>query len=167
MSIERVLESIHRDLLLDLSSGHVVKEINEMILDAVRRLRTAIIRRGRAGRKKKRGRKSKKAKAAAARVGPSLKEKASFVFRHRHLVVKRRKGLTESEPDDLTPMLDYLPVLGVPRRLADRMYWFSIRPRTSTRRVAAGPRSCATRFSGPCPNWSRRWNNSMRRSSPS
>jgi Transposase len=123
MSIERALVSIPRDLLLDLSSGHVVKEINEMILDAVRWPWTAMTRRGRAGRKTKRGRKCKKAEAAAARLGPSLKEKASFVFRHRHLVVKRRKDLTESERDALTRMLDHLPALGVPWRLADRMYW--------------------------------------------
>src|SRR5918997_1072211 len=55
---------------------HALKTINGLILDAVRRLRSAMTRRGRAGRKKKRGRKTKRAKAAAARRGPSLKEKA-------------------------------------------------------------------------------------------
>jgi hypothetical protein len=123
-----------------LCAFHVVKEIHEPILDAVRRLRTAMTRRGRAGRKKQRGRKSKKANAAAARRGPSLKEKASFVFRHRHLVVTRRKGLAESERDDLTRMLGYLPALGVPRRLADRMYWLFDTPKdlhqASCRRAA-------------------------------
>jgi hypothetical protein len=37
---------------------HILKDINELVLDAVRRLRTAMGRRGRAGRKKKRGRKA-------------------------------------------------------------------------------------------------------------
>jgi len=102
---------------------HVVKEINKLILDAVRRLRTAMRRRGQAGRKKKRGRKRTKAKAAAVRRGPSVKEKASFVFRHRHLIVKRREALTEAERGDLTRMLEYLPALATLRRFADRVYW--------------------------------------------
>jgi transposase-like protein len=102
---------------------HVLKEINKLILDAVRRLRTAMTRRGGAGRKKKRGRKGKKARAAAARRGPTVKEKASFVFKRRHLIVKRREKLTEAERDDLTRMLEYLPELSTLRRFADRMYW--------------------------------------------
>src|SRR3954465_1685148 len=68
---------------------HVIKDINKLILDAVRRLRNAMRRRGQAGRKKKRGRRSKRAKAATRRRGPTVKEKADFVFRHRHLIVKR------------------------------------------------------------------------------
>ena len=99
---------------------HVVKEIHELILDAVRRPRTAIRPGGvvPVGRSSGAAR-ARTANAAAARRGPSLKKKASFVFRHRHLVVTRRRGLAESERDDLTRMLGYLPVLGVPRRLAD------------------------------------------------
>ena len=102
---------------------HVQKEINKLILDAVRRLRTAMTRRGGAGRKKTRGRKGQKARAAAVRRGPTVKEKASFVFRRRHLIVKRRENLTEAECDDLTRMLEYLPELSTLRRFADRMYW--------------------------------------------
>ena len=80
-------------------------------MDAVRRMRNPLTRRGRAGGKKKRGRKSRKAKAAAARRGPSVKEKANFVFQHRHLIVKRRENLTESERDDLKRLVEYLPAL--------------------------------------------------------
>jgi hypothetical protein len=80
-------------------------------------------RRGRAGRKTKRGRKGQKARAAAARRGPTVKEKASFVFKRRHLIVKRREKLTEAERDDLTRMLEYLPELSTLRRFADRMSW--------------------------------------------
>src|SRR6185312_12476625 len=73
---------------------HVIKDINKLILDAVRRMRTAMNRRGKAGRKKKRGRKGAKSKAAAARRGMTVKEKAHFVFKHRYLIVKRREKLT-------------------------------------------------------------------------
>jgi hypothetical protein len=101
---------------------HAIKDINELILNAVRRLKSAMAGRGKAGRKKKRGRKSKRAKAAAARRGLSVKEKAHFVFKHRHLIVKRRENLTPSEHVDLAQMLVYLPELTVLRRFADRIY---------------------------------------------
>src|SRR3954447_11038310 len=55
---------------------HALKTINGLILDAVRRLKAALRRRGQAGRKKKRGRKSQRARAAAGRRGPTLKDKA-------------------------------------------------------------------------------------------
>src|SRR5438105_3934486 len=108
---------------------HVIKDINKLILDAVRRMRTAMGRRGKAGRKKKRGRKGAKSKAAAARRGLTVKEKASFIFKHRHLIVKRRENLTESERDDLQRMLEYLPELATLRRFADRIYWLFDTPK--------------------------------------
>jgi transposase-like protein len=61
---------------------HVIQDINKLVLDAVRRLRSAMARRGKAGRKKKRGRKGAKSQAAAARRGMTVKAKAHFVFRH-------------------------------------------------------------------------------------
>jgi hypothetical protein len=102
---------------------HVIKDINKLILDAVRRMRTAMSRRGKAGRKKKRGRKGAKSKGKASRQGLSVKEKANFVFQHRFLIVKRRENLTDSEREDLTRMLEYLPELATLRRFADRIYW--------------------------------------------
>ena len=119
---------------------HVIKDINKLILDAVRRMRTAMGRRGKAGRKKKRGRKGVKSKAAAARRGTSVKQKASFIFKHRYLIVKRRENLTEIEGDDLKQMLGYLPGLATLRRFADRIYWLFDTPKdfhqASCRRAA-------------------------------
>jgi hypothetical protein len=108
---------------------HVIKDINKLILDAVRRMRTAMGRRGKAGRKKKRGRKGAKSKAAAARRGMTVKEKANFVFKRRHLIVKRRENLTESERDDLIRMREYLPELATLRRFADRISWLFDTPK--------------------------------------
>jgi hypothetical protein len=101
---------------------HVIKDINKLILDAVRRMRTAMSRRGKAGRKKKRGRKCGQSKGAKKRRGLTLKEKAYFVFKHRYLIVKRRENLTETEQNDLTQMIEYLPELAVLRAFADRIY---------------------------------------------
>lgn len=102
---------------------HVIKDIHQLILDAVRRLRAAMSRRGKAGRKKKRGRKRAGSKAAASRRGLTVQEKARFVFKHRFLIVKRRENLTDSERADLGRMLDYLPELATLRRFADRIAW--------------------------------------------
>ena len=119
---------------------HVLKTINGLILDAVRRLKSAMACRGKAGRKKKRGRKSKKARADAGRRGPTLKQKAHFVFKHRHLIVKRRERFTEAERGDLVRMLEYLPELAALRRFADRVNWLFDTPKdfhqASCRRAA-------------------------------
>ena len=119
---------------------HVIKDMNKLILDAVRRMRTAMNRRGKAGRKKKRGRKGAKSKAAAARRGLTVKEKAHFVYKHRYLIVKRREILTESERGDLVGVLEYLPELATLRRFADRISWLFDAPKdfhqASCRRAA-------------------------------
>src|SRR3954452_1343312 len=108
---------------------HVIKDINKLILDAVRRLKSGLVRRGQAGRKEKRGRKGKEARAAAGRRGPTLKQKAHFVFKHRHLIVKRRETFTEAQAEDLGRMLEYLPELATLRRFADRIYWLFDTPK--------------------------------------
>jgi transposase-like protein len=135
-----VLAELWPDADHQLCVFHVIKDINKLVLDAVRRLRSAMGRRGEAGRKKKRGRKGAKAKARAARRGLTVKEKAHFVFKHRHLVVKRRENLTEAERDDLTVMLSYLPELATLRRFADRIHWLFDTPKdfhqASCRRAA-------------------------------
>jgi transposase-like protein len=135
-----VLTELWPDADHQLCVFHVTKDINKLVLDAVRRMRTATGRRGKAGRKKKRGRKGAKSKAAAARRGLTVKEKAQFVFKHRYLIVKRRENLTEPERDDLTRMLEYLPGLATLRRFADRIYWLFDAPKdfhqASCRRAA-------------------------------
>jgi transposase-like protein len=118
-----VLAELWPDAKHQLRVFHVIKDINKLILDAVRRMRTAMGRRGKAGRKKKRGRKRAKSKGAAGRRGMTVKEKAHFVFKHRYLIVKRRENLTELERSDLILMREYLPELVTLRRFADRIYW--------------------------------------------
>jgi hypothetical protein len=124
-----VLGELWSDADHQLCVFHVIKDINGLILDALRRMRTAMNRRGKAGRKKKRGRKGAKAKAAAARRGLTVKEKAHFVFKHRYLIVKRRGNLAASERADLQQMLEYQPELATLRRFADRLYWLFDTPK--------------------------------------
>jgi hypothetical protein len=135
-----VLSELWPEAAHQLCVFHVIKDINELVLDALRRMRTAMNRRGKAGRKKKRGRKSKKAKTALARRGPTVKDKAYFVFKHRYLIVKRRENLSDAERKDLTQMLEYLPELATLRRFVDRIYWLFDAPKdfhqASCRRTA-------------------------------
>jgi hypothetical protein len=105
---------------------HIIKDINKLILDALRRLRMAMQRRGQAGRKKKRGRKGAKRRT---RRGLTLKEKSAFVFQHRHLIVTRPENLSESQHDDLRRMQEYLPELATLRRFAERIYWLFDTPK--------------------------------------
>ena len=73
-----VLAELWPDAEHQLCVFHVIKDINELILDAVRRMRTAMARRGKAGRRKKRGRKGAKSKARAARQGDDDQGEGEF-----------------------------------------------------------------------------------------
>jgi hypothetical protein len=97
---------------------HILKDLHKLVLDAVRRLRRGLSRRGNRGRKPKRGRPPK---SRAKRRGLSHKEKSAFVFKHRWLVVKRRDTMSPQEQADLTTMLFYLPELKVLRDFVDRL----------------------------------------------
>jgi hypothetical protein len=90
---------------------HVLQDINNKILDAVRRLRRCQARRGQSGRKRQRGRPTEKQKRRARRRGPTNKEKSAFVYKHRFLIVKRLENLTKKDWDNLTVMFGYLPEL--------------------------------------------------------
>jgi hypothetical protein len=90
---------------------HILKDINDLTLKAVRRLGRAMARRGNAGRKRKRGRPSKAQQAARATAGLTLKEKAGFILKHRFLIVKNAGKLNEQHREILNQMFDYLPEL--------------------------------------------------------
>ena len=90
---------------------HVLKDINQLILDEVRRLRKQLARRGRSQRRRsRRGR------------GVRAKEKAHFIFKHRHLIVQRRQTLSDQQVRDLRQMFDYLPALRTLWLFADDVY---------------------------------------------
>jgi hypothetical protein len=120
--------SLYPTLLAEIWSGaehqlcvfHVEKDINQLVLDAVRRLRRELDRQGRRGRKRRRGRPKKGAKARRCQV--RLREQAKFVYKHRYLIVKRRERLTTGEQRDLAQLLEYAPALGVLRAFEDGMY---------------------------------------------
>jgi transposase-like protein len=101
---------------------HVMQDLNKLILDAVRRLRMQLGRQGRKGQRRRRGRPSKAQKRRRAKQGKLLKEKSKFIFKHRHLIVKRRENLSEQENKQLKTMLEYLPTLRSLRKFADKLH---------------------------------------------
>lgn len=88
---------------------HVLKDINEHVFDALRRLRQRLARQGK--RPRRRGRPSKAQKRARARYGKSKKEEAYFIWKHRHLIVTRPENLSGRERRWLSQMFNSLPAL--------------------------------------------------------
>src|SRR5512135_3343957 len=111
-----ILAKLWPDARHQLCVFHVLKDLHEQVLDAVRRQRRAMSRRG--NRQRQRGRRPK---GRAKRQGLTTKEKSSFVHRHRHLIVKRWEKMTRQERIDLVTMQSYLPELKVLRDFVDRL----------------------------------------------
>jgi hypothetical protein len=104
-----VLQEVWPDAKHQLCVFHVLQDVTKEVLAAVRRLQRRQRRRGHAGRK---GRRSRgKQGVARRRRGPTNKEKAAFVYRHRFLIVKRREHLTDTDWDHLIQLFEYLPEL--------------------------------------------------------
>jgi hypothetical protein len=93
---------------------HVLKDINEHVFDALRRLRKRLGRQSK--RQRRRGRPSKAQKRARARYGRTKKEQAYFIWKHRHLIVTRPENLDGRERRWLSRMFQYLPALRSLRR---------------------------------------------------
>ncbi len=88
---------------------HVLKDINECVLDALRRLRRKLAGQGKP--KRRRGRLSKAQQRARARYGATKKELAYFIWKHRHLIVTRPDRLTGHKRRTLSRMFAALPEL--------------------------------------------------------
>jgi len=101
---------------------HLLREVLDKVLEGVRRLRRAQARRGRAGRKRRRGRPSKRQQARRLKRGPTAKEKAAFVWKHRFLIVKRTAKLTQAEREELEQLFAYLPELQPLRSFSQDIY---------------------------------------------
>jgi len=101
---------------------HVIKDINEHVLDAVKRMRRELSRRGNRGRKRKRGRPTKAQRAYRKRRKKTLKEQAHFIMKHRHLIVTRKANLRAADRKRLRKMFEYLPGLRTLRTFVERMH---------------------------------------------
>ncbi len=106
-----VLEEVWPTAKHQLCVFHVLQDVTNKVLEGVRRLRRQQARRGNGGRRRRRGRQSEQQKKRAQRRGPTKKEQAKFVYKHRFLIVKRHEKLTKTEWKNLVKMFSYLPEL--------------------------------------------------------
>ena len=99
---------------------HVLKDINTHVFDALRRLRRKLARTR--GRTRRRGRPSKNQQRRRKRQGPTRKERAHFVWKHRHLLVTRPEHLDGRGRRRLGQIFRYLPGSRVLRRFVLQVY---------------------------------------------
>jgi transposase len=99
---------------------HVIKDINDCVFDALRRLRRRLA--GRSKRQRGRGRPTKAQKRARARYGKTKKEQAYFIWKHRHLIVTRPSELNGRERHWLSQMFAALPALRMLRDFVLKVY---------------------------------------------
>src|SRR5262245_57807524 len=98
---------------------HVLKDINEHVFDALRRLRQRL---GRQSKRRRRGRPSKAQKRARARSGKTKREQAYFIWKHRHLIVTRPENINGRERRWLSQMFQFLPALRTLRQFVLAVY---------------------------------------------
>ena len=97
---------------------HVLKDLHKEVLDALRRMRRGLARRGKRGRKPRRGRRRK---ARAKRRALTNQEKSAFISKRRYLIEKWRERMSPRERLDLEKILSYLPELKALRDFVDRL----------------------------------------------
>jgi transposase len=117
-----VLQEVWPSVKHQLCVFHVLQDVTNQVLAAVRRLRRQQARRGNGGRKRRRGRPSKAQAARRRRSGPTAKEKAAFVYKHRFLIVMRPENFESRDWDKLSQMYQYLPELQQLRRFCLDVY---------------------------------------------
>lgn len=86
---------------------HVLKDINTHVFDALRRLRRTLAQTR--GPKRRRGRPTKNQQRNRTRQGPTRKEQAHFVWKHRHPLVTRPEHLDGRQRRRLSQMFRYRP----------------------------------------------------------
>jgi Transposase len=97
---------------------HIIKDINDHVMDALRRLRRQHARKQ--GRPRRRGRPTKAQKRARAKQ--TRKEQAHFIWKHRYLIVSRPENLNGLERRWLSQMYRYLPALMDLRQFVLKVY---------------------------------------------
>jgi hypothetical protein len=99
---------------------HVIQDINACVFDALRRFRRGLA--AKRGCKRRRGRLSQAQKRTRARKGKTRKEQASFVWKHRYLIVTRPEQLSGRERRWLSELFRILPELWMLRDFVLRIY---------------------------------------------
>jgi hypothetical protein len=105
----KLLEEVWPQAQHQLCVFHLLRDINACVLDALRRLRRQLARKGRSRRR--RGRPSKAQQRARVRYGARKREQAYFIWKHRYLLVRRPETLSGRDRCNLSRMFAALPAL--------------------------------------------------------
>ncbi len=97
---------------------HVISEVNDHVLDAVREVRRAIKPKR---VKKGRGRPSKRNRARVKKL-KEQREQADRLFRRRHLIVTKKSNFKGTDRSTLDELLSLSPTLGVLRRFVEDLH---------------------------------------------
>lgn len=116
----RVLAEVWPAAQHQLCVFHVLKDINDCVLDALRDVRRKLAGQGKA--KRRRGRLSKAQRRARARYGATKKEQAYFIWKHRYLVVTRPDNMSGRARRNLSRMFAAAPALRQLRQFVLMVY---------------------------------------------
>ena len=117
-ALQEVWEGVEHQLCI----FHVIKEVNKLVLDALRAVKNRIKRQGNKGRKKKRGRPSKASQKRQFGKKRTKKEEAGFLWEHQHLIVRRKDKMTEQDRENLAEMIKIAPEIKLLRRFNEEFY---------------------------------------------
>jgi transposase-like protein len=117
------LQEVWEDVEHQLCIFHVIKEVNKLVLDALRAIKNRIKRQGNKGRKKKRGRPTKGTrKRRQSRKGRTRKEQAAFLWKNQHLIVKKKESMSKEEKETLQEMTQIAKEIKTLRRFNEEFY---------------------------------------------
>jgi transposase-like protein len=105
----KLLAEVWSDAQHQLCVFHVLKDINDCVLDGLRRLRRRLAAQGKV--KRRRGRLSKAQKRAQTRRQATKKKEAYFIWKHRHLLVTHAEKLSGRDRRNLSQMFAAAPAL--------------------------------------------------------
>jgi hypothetical protein len=122
---------LYKDALREIWEGiehqlcifHVIKEVNKIVLDALRSVKNRLRRQGKKGRRRKRGRPTKAAqKRMRSRTKRTRQEEASFLWENQHLVVRKKESMSEEDRETLAEMIRIAPAVKILRRFNQEFY---------------------------------------------
>jgi hypothetical protein len=112
------IQSVWPEAKYQLCVFHVIAEINKLVLDAARQIRRELKPKQ---IKKGRGRPSRKQQAKARRL-KKQRAQADKLFRHRHVLVRKRSKMTKQHKQVLEELISLSPVLKTLRSFTDDMH---------------------------------------------
>jgi transposase-like protein len=111
---------------------HVLQDINNAVLQAVRRIRVRLQRQARPTRARKRRRTQQGTFLPRSRAEWTVKQKAHFVYKNRFLIVKQRSRFTLRQKQALIRVLEYAPNLRLLRQFMDEVHGLFERGQSET-----------------------------------